>query len=202
MTTRTWSELQTLLKGLCGVTSFETTESDLVASFINRRLYRAYKASDYWPRYLVIGEARNVSGDYIPFTQAQLNTIDTFLRIYDAEPYASTVPVEYDFNVSAGGALVNGGVGDTTTFYCDYKKIWDGPFNSTTNDDIPQEFFEYACHGAYSDFLRYDKQTDKAALAEAEAEAFLQIELANPMIARTAQVAGRRIRTHSTSQSR
>lgn len=202
METKTWETLTTRVKGLCGVTSFTTEEDTLIASFINRRLYNAFRRSDMWPRYLVTGEARAAASSVIPFTQATLDSVDTFLRIYEAAPYATASVREYDFNVTAAGAKVIGNAGGATTFYVDYKKRFDGPFNGTTNTAVPVEFYEYAAHGTYSDFLRYDKQTDKAALAEVEAEQLLMLELGNVMLQRTAQNAGRRIRTHATQQSR
>ena len=202
MQTRTWDSLLSLTKGLCGTSSFESTEETMVGNFLNRRLYFAYKRTDYWPRYIVLGEARTASANVIPFTQSTLNTIDTFLRIYDASPYDTDSVTEYEFNVISTGAKVAGNSSDATTFYVDYKKIWTGPFNATTNTSVPEEHYEYAAHGAYADFLRWDKQTDKAAVADAEAEQILMLELANPMMQRTSNLAGKRIRTHGSYQSR
>ncbi len=200
--TKTYTQLYTLVKALYGSTSLTTEEDTLLGAFINRRLYNAYRRSDLWPRYLVVGEARVASGNVIPFTQATLNTIDTFLRVYSASPYDTQSVDEFDLNVTSSGARVVGNSSDASTFYVDYKKVWDGPFDSTSNTLIPLEHFEYAAHGAYSDLLRYDKQQDKALLADQEAEQLLMLELANPMLQRTAQVAGRRIRTYNTKQSR
>ncbi len=202
MQTRTWDELWTQVEALCGVSEFATSEEAQVTALINRRLYDAYRRSDLWPRYLVLGEARAASSSVIPFTQATLNTIDTFLRVYDTAPYSQSSPREYSFNVTADGAKVAVNNTSASTFYVDYKKVWNGPFNSTTNSAIPQEMFQYAAHGAYADFLRYDKQQDKAALADAEAEQLLLVELSNPMLQRTASLAGKRLRTHQTTQSR
>jgi hypothetical protein len=44
-------------------------------------------------------------------------------------------------------------------------------------DEIPEEWWEYCAHGAYSDFLRNDGQQDKAALAEVEAQGYLDDQL-------------------------
>ena len=83
MQTDTFTNLLTLVKGLSGNTSFTSAEETLVGSFINRRIYNAYKRSNYWPRYLVLGEARAATNSTIPFTQVTLNSIDSVLRIYD-----------------------------------------------------------------------------------------------------------------------
>jgi hypothetical protein len=202
MQTDTYSNLLTLVKALSGNTSLTPQEETLIGSFINRRIYNAYRRSSYWPRYMVLGEARAASSNVIPFDQVTLNSIDTFLRIYDQQPYLTNSVDEFEFVVTYDGARVLSNTDSLTTFYVDYKKRFDGPYNGTTNTAVPVEFYEYAAHGTYSDFLRYDKQTDKAALAEAEAEQLLMLELGNVMLQRTAQNAGRRIRTHSTQQSR
>lgn len=201
MTERTFTELSTLIKGLCGVTRFTTEETALITAFANRRLYNAYRRTDYWPRYLVLGEERAVTSSVIPFTEGVLDDIDTFLRVYDAAPYATTATQEYNFNVTSSGARVIGDNDDATSFFVDYKSVFNGPFTSVSTD-VPNEFFEYAAHGTYSDFLRYDKQTDKASVADVEAEQLLHLELSNVMIQRTTQHAGRRITTHSSSQAR
>jgi hypothetical protein len=201
MTSRTFTDLSTLIKGLCGVTRFTTEETTLITAFANRRLYGAYRRSDYWPRYLVLGESRAVVDNVIPFEEGALDDIDTFLRVYDAAPYGATATQEYNFNVTSSGARVIGDTDGATAFFVDYKSVFNGPF-TTASEDIPEEFFQYAAHGTYADFLRYDKQTDKASVADMEAEQFLYLELSNVMIQRTSQHAGRRITTHSSSQAR
>lgn len=202
MQTDTYANLYTLIKGLTGNTAFISSEDTLIQSFINRRIYNAYRRSTYWPRYLVLGEARAASSGVIPFTQVTLNNIDTFMRIFKEEPYQVNSVSEYDFVVTADGAHVAGDTDDATTFYVDYKKRWDGPYNDTTNDDIPLEFFHYAAHGAVADFLRYDKQLDKAIAEEQNAENYLMLELGNFMNQRNVNLAGKRIRTHNTQQLR
>ena len=202
MQTDTYANLATLVKGLTGNTEFASDEDALIQSFINRRIFHAYRRSQHWPRYLVFGEARAASSSVVPFTQATLNSIDTFLRIYKEEPYQVNSVVEYDFIVTADGAQVVGDTDDATTFYVDYKKRWEGPYNSTTNDDIPLEFFHYAAHGAVADFLRYDGQHDKATQEENYAESLLMLELGNVMNQRNINRAGTRVMTHNTQQLR
>lgn len=202
MQTDTYANLATLVKGLTGNTAFTTSEDTLIASFINRRIYHAYRRTNYWPRYLKLGESRTAANSTIPFTQSSLNSIDSFLRVYESEPYLIDEVKEYDFVVTADGAHVLGDVDDATAFYVDYRMRWEGPYNSTTNDDIPLEFFHYAAHAATADFLRYDKQHDKAAQEEQFAETLLMVELENVMNQRNANVASKRIRTHSSQQAR
>jgi len=202
MTTDTYSNLLELVKALSGNTALTTEETSLVNQFINRRIYNAYRRINYWPRYLVLGEARAVSGGVVPFTQATLNPIGSFLRIYDEAPYGTYSVTELTYNVTADGADIVSPPDGLDTVYVDYKKRWDGPYNSTTNSLVPLEFFHYAAHAAFADFLRYDGQNDKAAAEEGYAESLLVLELEDVMNQRNFNTAGKRIRSHQTTQSR
>lgn len=202
MQTNTFSNLLTLVKALTGNTAFTTAEETLVASFINRRIYNAYRRSPYWPRYLVAGEERAASASVIPFTQETLNSIDTFLRIYETAPYVRDSVKEYEFFVTADGANVMEDVNSASTFFVDYKKRWEGDYNATTNTSVPLEFYHYAAHGAYADFLRYDGQVDKANAEEGYADSLLMLELENAMNQRNANTVAKRVRSHSTQQNR
>jgi hypothetical protein len=202
MQTDTFTNLLTLVKGLSGNTSFTSAEETLVGSFINRRIYNAYKRSNYWPRYLVLGEARAATNSTIPFTQVTLNSIDSFLRIYDEEPWVTNSVDEYDFVVTADGAQILTNTSGASTFYVDYKKRWEGDYNSTTNQNVPLEFFHYGAHGAFADFLRYDGQLEKASAEEGYAESLLMLELENVMNQRNLNTAAKRIRSHTTQQAR
>jgi hypothetical protein len=138
----------------------------------------------------------------VPFTQATLNPIDTFLRIYNEAPYGTYSVPELTFYVTANGAALVSPPDDVTTVYVDYKKRWDGDYNTTTNTQVPQEFFQYAAHGAFADFLRYDGQNEKAAAEDAYAESLLMLELENVMNQRNFNTVGKRIRSHTSTQSR
>ena len=202
MQTDTFNNLLTLTKALTGNTAFTAEETVLVSSFINRRLYNAYRRNQHWPRCLVAGEARALSAGVVPFTQATLNPIDTFLRIYKEEPYGTYSVPELTFYVTGNGATLVSPPDDVTTVYVDYKKRWEGDYNTTTNTQVPQEWFQYAAHGAFADFLRYDGQNEKAAAEDAYAESLLMLELENVMNQRNFNTVGKRIRSHSSTQAR
>ena len=202
MQTDTYSNLLTLVKALSGNTALTAQEETLIGSFINRRIYNAYRRSAYWPRYLVLGEARAASSNVIPFDQVTLNSVDTFLRVYDQQPYLTNSVDEFEFVVTNNGAQVLSNTDSLTTFYVDYKKRWDGDYNSTTNQNVPLEFFHYAAHAAFADFLRYDGQNDKAQAEEGYAESLLVLELENAMNQRNANRVASRFRSHATSQAR
>lgn len=57
MQTRLYSDLYGLIQSLCGI-QFSITESIRLKSLINRRAARAFRASNYWTRFLVVGEER------------------------------------------------------------------------------------------------------------------------------------------------
>lgn len=57
MQTRLYSDLYGLIQALCGI-QFSIAESIRVKSLINRRAARAFRASNYWTRFLVVGEER------------------------------------------------------------------------------------------------------------------------------------------------
>ena len=64
MKTRTYDELLELISALCGV-AFATIELPRIRALINRRAKKAYRATNYWTRFLKIGEERRRSGDPI-----------------------------------------------------------------------------------------------------------------------------------------
>lgn len=57
MQTRLYSDLYGLIQALCGI-QFSIAESVRVKSLINRRAARVFRASNYWTRFLVVGEER------------------------------------------------------------------------------------------------------------------------------------------------
>ena len=57
MQTRLYSDLYGLIQALCGI-QFSIAESIRVKSLVNRRAARVFRASNYWTRFLVVGEER------------------------------------------------------------------------------------------------------------------------------------------------
>jgi len=60
MTSKPYSDLLSTIKSLCGV-EFATIELARINTLVNRRAKRAYKASNNWPRFIVVGENKNTS---------------------------------------------------------------------------------------------------------------------------------------------
>jgi hypothetical protein len=67
MQTRTYADLFALIQALCGVV-FASSETGRIKALINRRAQRAYRSSNYWTRFLKIGEERYLSSDPIAAT--------------------------------------------------------------------------------------------------------------------------------------
>jgi hypothetical protein len=67
MQTRTYADLFALIQALCGVV-FASIETGRIKALINRRAQRAYRSSNYWTRFLKIGEERYLSSDPIAAT--------------------------------------------------------------------------------------------------------------------------------------
>ena len=67
MTTKTYTELLDQIKSLCGV-EFATIELPRINALVNRRAKRAYRASNNWPRFITVGQARAVTSKNVPYT--------------------------------------------------------------------------------------------------------------------------------------
>jgi hypothetical protein len=108
MQTKPYSSVISGVQALVGAT-LESAELLRMAATINSRARRAYEAFDLWPRWLVIGEFRFVDGNKtIPDTITGENTVDTFLRVHEYDPWDNLGSKEWDFNADSTGArLVN-----------------------------------------------------------------------------------------------
>lgn len=200
MTNRTYTDLLSLIQGLCGV-EFATIELPRIVALINRRAAKAYKASDLWPRYLKVGEARTVTSDVVPFTQVGLDEIGTFLRIHRTPPFASASAQEFTFHMENDGAHIVAGSLAPSSAYVTYK-IAHTPAITSASSDIPGEWFYYIAYGTYADFLRAEGQQEKAALADAEAQGELEEEMIQSQHIATANAVFNRINTNSNNQLR
>jgi hypothetical protein len=203
MQTKTYAELFALIQALCGVV-FASIETPRIKALINRRAMRAYRASNYWTRFLKIGEERVVSSSVIPYSESGLSSIDTFLRVYKQAPYIASSVQEYDIMVTAGGATLVCGDLNPSEAYVTYKAqlsdtYGDGSGESTT---IPAEWYQYMAHGAYADYLRAEGQQEKSVIADQEAELLLQDEMIRLDENHTSGLVSNRIFTNANMQMR
>jgi len=177
MTTKTYPELLEMIKSLCGV-EFATIELGRINALVNRRAKRAYRASNNWPRFITVGEQRTVTSKNVPYTQAGLDTVGTFLKIQAVAPYTTASSQDYNFYVDSAGAKLITSATPATAFVT-YKKILADTYGETTGlqNAVPSEWFDYIAHGVYSDYLRAEGQQEKSAMADQEASLILEDEL-------------------------
>jgi len=179
MTTKTYTELLDMIKSLCGV-EFATIELGRINALVNRRAKRAYRASNNWPRFITVGESRTVTwaSKTVPYIQAGLDPIGTFLKIQAVAPYTSASPQDYNFYVdSAGAKLITSATSGSA--FVTYKKVLSDTYGETSGmqASVPSEWFDYIAHGVYSDYLRAEGQQEKSITADQEASLILEDEL-------------------------
>ena len=203
MQTKTYTELFALIQALCGVV-FASIETPRIKALINRRALRAYRATNYWPRFLKIGEERVVTSGVIPFTESGKDSIDTFLRVHKQAPYITASVQEYDIMVTASSATLVCGDLDPTEAFVTYKAQLTDTYGDGAGETsaIPAEWHQYLAHGTYADYLRAEGQQEKAALADQEAEGLLQDELIRIDEQHTLQMVANRIFTNANMQTR
>jgi hypothetical protein len=203
MQTRTYAELLSLIQSLSGVV-FATLELGRIKALINRRALRAYRSTNYWPRFLKIGEERAVTSDVVPYTESGKSSIDTYLRIHVQAPYVTTSVQEYDIMVTADGAKLVAGNTAPTSAFVTYKAQLSDTYGDGTGEStaIPAEWYQYMAHGTYADYLRAEGQQEKAALADQEADMLLQEEMIRIDEQHTLQMVANRIFTNANMQMR
>jgi hypothetical protein len=203
MQTKTYAELFALIQALCGVV-FASIETPRIKALINRRALRAYRSSNYWTRFLKIGEERAVSSSVIPYSEGSLSSIDTFLRVYKQAPYIASSVQEYDIMVTSAGATLVCGDLNPSEAYVTYKAqlvdtYGDGGGEQTA---IPAEWYQYMAHGTYADYLRAEGQQEKSVIADQEAEMLLQDEMIRLDENHTSGLVSNRIFTNANMQMR
>jgi len=178
MQTRTYADLYELIQSMFG-SDFATVEAARLRALINSRATLAYRATDYWPRFLKVGEERAVASGVIAFEESELSDIDTFLRIHRTQPYYNSSAQTFDFYVTGDGATIVQGSLDSTSAFVTYKAVNDDVYGDSADDTttVPKEWFDYLAYGAYADALKMDGQTEKAAAADMQARDVLDTEL-------------------------
>jgi hypothetical protein len=203
MQTRTYAELLSLIQALSGVV-FATLELGRIKALINRRALRAFRSTNYWPRFLKIGEERAVVDSVVPYTESDKDPIDTYLRIHKQAPWLNKSVQEYDIMVTAQGATLVAGDLNPTEAYVTYKRQFTDTFGDAQGEStaIPAEWFQYMAHGTYADYLRAEGQQEKAVMADQEADMLLQEEMIRIDEQHTLQMVANRIFTNANMQMR
>lgn len=203
MQTRLYSDLFGLIQAMLGI-NFSVIETIRVKALINRRAQRAYRASNYWTRFLKVAEQRDVINSVISYNQLQSPTIDTFLRIYPYPQDGRYNSQELEFTVASNGAsLILDGVSSGIAFVT-YKAAIPTYYGDNAGEEsaVPYEWFQYIAHGVYADYLRAEGQQDRAAIAEQEANEILTDELIRLDEQHTQTMVSTRIFTTSNMTSR
>jgi hypothetical protein len=203
MQTRTYAELLSLIQALSGVV-FATLELGRIKALINRRALRAFRSTNYWPRFLKIGEERAVVDSVVPYTESDKDPIDTYLRIHKQAPWLNKSVQEYDIMVTAQGATLVAGDLNPTEAYVTYKRQFTDTFGDAQGEStaIPAEWFQYMAHGTYADYLRAEGQQEKAVMADQEADMLLQEEMIRIDEQHTLQMVANRVFTNANMQMR
>ncbi len=123
----TIQELRDLTFALIGREYASTSASYArLISLWNYAANKAHRATNYWERYLVIGDEREVDNkNQISRTQDGKDSIDTFLRIYKNNPKEARGG-DYKFVVNSQGATLTGGSGKTSSELLDLYESQDG----------------------------------------------------------------------------
>ena len=203
MQTKTYAELFALIQALCGVV-FASIETPRIKALINRRALRAYRSSNYWTRFLKIGEERAVGSSVIPYSEGSLSSIDTFLRVYKQAPYIASSVQEYDIMVTSAGATLVCGDLNPSEAYVTYKAQLVDTYGDGGGEvsAIPAEWYQYMAHGTYADYLRAEGQQEKSVIADQEAEMLLQDEMIRLDENHTSGLVSSRIFTNANMQMR
>jgi hypothetical protein len=167
----TLKQLRDLTFALIGREYTDTSASyGRINSLWNYAAQKAHNSTNYWERYLVIGDERKVlDGHRVPQGETNKNDIDTFLRIYPDDPN-KTRGGEYKFVVNSNGAILTSDCSnfssdlyenpnsvsyyeqpssaDDPTVFVTYKKKLDVNLASDDADttEIPSEFLPYMAH--------------------------------------------------------
>jgi len=143
----------------------------------------------------------------VPFAQTGKTTIGSFNRVFRKQPFLNQSATEYEFFLDVTGANILNIVSTTdNAAFVSYKKEFT-PFlvttGYTTSDvEVPNEFFPYLAHATYADFLRMDGQTDKAFAEEERANLAMALELEKVDIISNNNTVNKRFSTYVNRQSR
>lgn len=201
MKDRTYTDLFSLITALAGVSNFTTQEQTHILNFVNRRAYEAYKLSQAWARFLVVGEERTLSSQFVPYTELGKDNIQEFIRIHRKKPFVNYSREEYQFYVDSNGAnILNISNTSDTTVFVTYKKEFS--VYNTSSTDVPEEWFYFLAHAVYSDFLKMDGQNEKSQIEEASANKYLASEMEDVNVISNNNTIFGKISTHNTRQAR
>tara|TARA_R110001592_G_scaffold297184_1_gene567656 strand:- start:1440 stop:2072 length:633 start_codon:yes stop_codon:yes gene_type:complete len=210
MQTRTYGNLFKTASSLIGAGGeLDAGEQSQLSNFINRRFQQAFDESSLWPRYIVIGEERDLTADttIVPYAESGKDTIGDFISISNKKPLSRVSVTEFPFYVDANGAnIISFNSSTDNKAFVTYKKQFT-PFtvnadyyNSTV--EVPGEFFNFIAHAAYADFLRVQNRQEQAMAEEQMAQGYLFQEMEKIDLRSNNNSIGKKISTYVNRQSR
>ena len=85
MTDVTYNDILGRVEALSGISSPSLTVQTALVSLVNRRANMAYKATDFWPRYLVGSEQRATTVTIVGPTQLVVGYTYTIVTVGDTD---------------------------------------------------------------------------------------------------------------------
>jgi hypothetical protein len=176
----TYDNLLAETQALCGC-FFTDIELPRIHAFFNRRLRKAYDASNYWQRFLIVGDEKPVYNNSIQradprsVENGDYPVIEILLKVYASNPLARIPAQEIPWIPTSASSYLLLIENFVETVFCTYKNALDQSARKIQPGEnfIPNEWTPYIAQGTYADFLRAEGQQEKAAMAEAEAESIL-----------------------------
>ena len=77
----TYTQVYNRIKALAGIPSPDANAQTQITEYVNRRANTAYEATDFWPRWLVVGELRNYSSTTVNATALVTGYTYTILTV-------------------------------------------------------------------------------------------------------------------------
>ena len=110
----TYTSIYDQVRALAGVSDFTTQEQSLITTLVNRRARFAYEASDFWPRWLVVGERRTYSANTVVATGFVIGSTYTILTIGSNTSWTSLGASSATIGVTFVATAVGTGTGTAT----------------------------------------------------------------------------------------
>ena len=146
-----FEELNNLTFALIGkeyTTDATSSQFKRIVSLYNASLNEIYRASNYWERYLVVGEERTVSNGVFNATESNKETIDTLIRVHKTSPFGAETATELEAYAKGNTYTIVGTEPTENKVYATFKKAHGLSFGAGDADSkaVPREFLSYIAH--------------------------------------------------------
>ena len=197
---KTYTQFESSLKSLIGVSTLSVEDRNALKQFANRRLRIAWEKYP-WPQFTKVGESIDLnSKTFNSYTTGGSNKLsynaDVVFKVHKQDPKSNSYTDEYLFyqNEDAFGniriSLITTDSFSNTRVFVTYRRhlndwineplgVSSGEIGHNTDDGktIPWEMFPYVVYGSYADYLKSDGQTSKSLAEEQNAGQILLAEI-------------------------